>query len=99
MCALVATRTCELVAKRNHVAAVKWLLDHGANPNTRWAHWDAEVTPLHLAVLHDHAEIVRLLLKAGADPRIRDSKHHSDALGWAEHIGRRDSAKILEAHT
>ena len=31
------------------LAAVKWLLDHGANPNAPLGHWDADVTPLHLA--------------------------------------------------
>ena len=46
-----------LMAKRNDAAAVKWLLDHGADPNGRWSHWDAEVTPLHLAVLAGHVEI------------------------------------------
>jgi ankyrin repeat protein len=84
-----------LMAKRNDVAAVKWLLDHGADPNARWSHWDAEVTPLHLAVLAGHAEIVRVLLAAGADPRIRDSKHESDAIGWAGFFGRRDIVQIL----
>lgn len=34
-----------LLAKRGDAGAVKWLLDHGANPNARWPHWDAEVTP------------------------------------------------------
>jgi ankyrin repeat protein len=76
-----------LMAKRNDRAAVKWLLDHGADPNGRWPHWDAEVTPLHLAALGDHPGIVRLLLDAGADPRIRDSKHDSDAIGWADFFG------------
>ena len=88
-----------LMAKRNDVAAVKWLLDHGADPNARWTHWDAEVTPLHLAVLGGgHEDIVRLLLEAGADPRVRDSKHDSDAIGWAEHFGQPEIVQILKAH-
>jgi ankyrin repeat protein len=87
-----------LMAKRNDVAAVKWLLAHGADPNARWSHWDAEVTPLHLAVLGGHAAIVRLLLEAGADPRIRDSKHESDVIGWAEHFGQSEIVRMLEAH-
>ena len=64
-----------LMAKRNDAAAVKWLLEHGVNPNARWSHWDADVTPLHLAILAGHADIARLLLEAGADPHIRDSRH------------------------
>jgi ankyrin repeat protein len=87
-----------LMAKRNDVAAVKWLLAHGADPNARWSHWDAEVTPLHLAVLGGHVAIVRLLLEAGADPRIRDSKHDSDAIGWADHFGQPEIVRMLEAH-
>jgi ankyrin repeat protein len=93
-----------LLAKRGDAGAVRWLLDHGADPNARWSHWDAEVTPLHLAAAQGHAEIVRMLLAAGADPSIRDSKHGGDALGWAE-SGRvppaprwRDIVQILEAH-
>jgi ankyrin repeat protein len=84
-----------LMAKRNDGAAVKWLLEHGADPNARWAHWDAEVTPLHLAASQGHEEVVRLLLAAGADPMIRDSKHDSDALGWAEFFKRPEVARIL----
>lgn len=87
-----------LMAKRNHVAGVKWLLDSGADPNARWSHWDAEVTPLHLAAWQGHADTVRLLLDAGADPGIRDSKHDGDAMGWARHGGRLEVVRILEAH-
>jgi ankyrin repeat protein len=88
-----------LLAKRNDVAAVKWLLDHGADPNGRWAHWDAEVTPLHLAASQGHADIVRVLLAAGADPRIPDSKHDSDAIGWAGHFQRPEIVQILTGGT
>lgn len=86
-----------LIAKRGDVLGVRWLLDHGADPNALWNHWDAAVTPLHLATLADHPDVVRLLLDAGADPRIRDSKHDSDALGWAEFFGRSDIVQIIQA--
>jgi ankyrin repeat protein len=84
-----------LMAKRGDVRAVKWLLDHGADPSGRWAHWDSDVTPLHLAILGDHAEVVRVLLDAGADPAIRDTKHDSDAMGWAEFFRRSEIVEIL----
>jgi hypothetical protein len=74
-----------LVAKRGDAEAVRWLLEHGADPNARWSHWDAEVTPLHLAAAQGHVDVVRLLLAAGADPSIRDSKHDGDAKGWAKY--------------
>lgn len=88
-----------LMAKRGHLSAVKWLLDHHLDPNARWWHWDAQVTPLHLASAHGHAEIVRLLLDAGADPALRDSKHDGDAIGWATHFGQPEIVRILQART
>jgi ankyrin repeat protein len=83
------------MAKRGDVAAVRWLLDRGADPNARWPHWDADVAPLHLAASRGQAEVVRLLLAAGADPRLRDGKHESDPLGWAEHFGQPAVAALL----
>jgi hypothetical protein len=48
---------------------------------------------------------VRLLLEAGADPDVRDSKHDGDAVGWAEY-GRTPRAvrwhevvEVIAAHT
>ena len=84
-----------LMAKRGDARAVKWLLDRGANPNALWNHWDAAVTPLHLAASQGHADIVDLLLASGADSSIRDSKHDSDSIGWAEHFGQEDIVRIL----
>ena len=37
------------------------------------------------------------LLRGGADPRVRDSKHDSDAMGWAVFLQRQDIVQILEA--
>ena len=73
-----------LMAKSGNSVAVKWLLDHGADPNARWSHWGDLLTPLHLAVLGNHLEVTRALLAAGADTTIRDTQHDSDALGWAQ---------------
>ena len=84
-----------LMAKRGDAAATKWLIDHGFDPNGRWDHYDATVTPLHLAAWGGHADVARTLLDAGADPTIEDSKHDSDALGWAEFFGRVDVVRLL----
>ena len=86
-----------LMAKSNNVAAVKWLLDHGANPDARWDHWGAVVTPLHLAALAGHPDIARVLLDAGADPTIHDTQHDSDALGWAEFFRRSAMVEMINA--
>lgn len=84
-----------LAAKRNDVAAVRWLLDHNLDPNALWAHWDADVTPLHLAASQGHAEVVRLLLEAGADPEIIDSKHSASPIGWADFFEQPHIVRIL----
>jgi Ankyrin repeats (many copies) len=72
-------------------------LEHKANPDALWPHWDADVTALHLAAAHGHVEVVPLLLDAGADPRIRDSKHDGDAFGWAEFFQKPEIVQLLRA--
>jgi ankyrin repeat protein len=75
-----------LMSKRGDVPAARWLLDQGADPNSRWAHWDSEVTPLHLAVFGDHPVIVRVLLDA-------------DAHGWADFFHRKEIAEMLKSYS
>lgn len=71
--------------------------ERGADPNSRWNHWGAVVTPLHLAALSGSLEVEQVLLDAGADPTIRDIEHDGDALGWAEHFGRLEIVRLLRA--
>jgi ankyrin repeat protein len=84
-----------LAAKHGDERSVRWLLAHGADPNARWDHWGATVTPLHMAAWGGSGAVVRLLLEAGANPAIHDSMHDSDALGWAEHFGRPEAVRVL----
>lgn len=65
----------------------------------RWAHCDAEVTPLYLAAAQGHTETVHVLLAAGANPGIRYSKHDSDATGCAEFFKQPHIVEVLKAHT
>ncbi len=88
-----------LMAKRGNTDAVSWLLANGADPSASWSHWEAKVTPLHLAALAGHAEVARLLLNAGADTTIRDSIHDSDPKGWAEFFRRTDIVTLLMRHS
>ena len=92
-----ASGVLHLMAKRGDVVAVQWLLEHGADPNGTWSHWGAQVTALHLAAFGGHVDVARALLVAGADPRIHDSQHDSDALGWAEFFGRAELVRVLKA--
>jgi ankyrin repeat protein len=86
-----------LIAKRGDLRSVRWLLNHGADPNARWDHWGAIVTPLHLAALQGHIEVVRELLVGGADPSIHDSMHDSPAAGWAYHGGHMEIYELLKS--
>jgi ankyrin repeat protein len=88
-----------LMAKRNDAPAVKWLLDHGVDPNSRWIQYDSEVTALHMAAGGGNVEVARLLLESGADRRIRDNRFDSDPIGWAEHFGQIEVQRLLESYT
>jgi peptide-methionine (S)-S-oxide reductase len=64
---------------------VEWILARGASPQDPSADLYAHGTPLHHAVCSGSLETVKALVKAGADPRQRDSAWNGTALGWAEH--------------
>ena len=85
-----------LLAKRGDAIGVTWLLEQGADADALWPHWDAEVTALHLAALSGATDVARVLIDAGANPRIHDSQHDSDALGWARFFNRVEMVRLLE---
>lgn len=55
----------------NVKAGIRWLLEHGANPNTRSYVHAANETALHAALHHGwDTAMIELLLQHGADPRL-----------------------------
>ncbi|HEY3444247.1 MAG TPA: ankyrin repeat domain-containing protein [Paludibaculum sp.] len=54
---------------KNQTGTVAALLDGGADPNARGG---GRMTPLMMAAGYGQEEIVRILLRKGADPRLRD---------------------------
>ena len=82
------------VSKRN-IPTIRWLLAHGIDVNAKRKMWDLNHTALHMTVESGAIEIARLLLEAGADPNVRDDRHHATALGWADFFGREEMAELI----
>ncbi|MFI6512451.1 ankyrin repeat domain-containing protein [Streptosporangium sp. NPDC050855] len=84
-----------LASNRGHVAVVRALLVHGADPN-RISGGEDEGLPLCVASAWDHDEVVTVLLAAGADVAGREAGGWT-ALLWAAANGRADAARVLLA--
>jgi ankyrin repeat protein len=67
------------------VEIIRLLLDRGVNVNASppGSHWTA--TPLHTAAIQGHVAAVALLLAKGADPSIKDARHHATPTAWIPH--------------
>jgi hypothetical protein len=66
-----------------HHALVQWLLEQGANVNSR-SHAQSRQTALHSAAWNGDLTMVKMLVHAGADIAARDEQYHGDPAGWAE---------------
>jgi ankyrin repeat protein len=81
----------------NNVAMVKLLLDAGHSPNTAKGHRgeSAESEPaLHMAILGDKIEIIKLLLAHKADLKKRDT-YSKMPLHYAASLGNAEIVKLL----
>lgn len=65
-----------------HHDLAAWLLDRGANVNSR-SDAQSRHTALHSAAWNGDLEMVRLLLSRGADRTLRDEQYGGTAAGWA----------------
>jgi peptide-methionine (S)-S-oxide reductase len=74
-----------LAALNGKEAAVKWMLEAGADVNRPSADLYSHGTPLHHAVCSGSLATVRALVEAGADPDKCDTAWDGTPLGWAEH--------------
>jgi ankyrin repeat protein/glyoxalase/bleomycin resistance protein/dioxygenase superfamily protein len=71
-------------SQHGHLDAVRFLLQHGADPNAREA--GDNTYPLHWAAASRHIEVVRALLDAGGDVHGVGDDHELDAIGWATYF-------------
>jgi ankyrin repeat protein len=76
-----------------HPAAVRLLIEHGADPNARDVGDNA--TPLHFAAASGALESVRILLDAGADVHGTGDVHNGDVIGWASRQGNEAVINLL----
>jgi len=53
---------------------MEFLLDKGANVNSKIKFQDDEMTPLHLAVMKNKSDVVRMLIRKGADINLRSRR-------------------------
>jgi ankyrin repeat protein len=84
-------------AEAGQLEVVTWLLDHGANPNTRTIAHPGEAgayTPLHLGVQNGHLEVSKTLLQRGANIDAKTSDG-STPLIIASENGRLDLVMFL----
>jgi hypothetical protein len=68
----------------NHLDVADFLLQHGADINTRWSsHEPASI--LHELVWHRNYQAMQFLIDRGIDMTIKDHRWNSTAKGWAEY--------------
>jgi ankyrin repeat protein len=91
------TIALHVAVSRQNLPAIRWLLANGVDVNAKRPMWDINHAALHMTVESGAIEIARLLLDAGADPNVRDDRHHATALGWAEFFGRDEMAELIRA--
>lgn len=89
------TIALHLATSKRNLAALRWLIAHGAAVSAKRTLWDCNHTPLHMAIERGDLELATLLLDAGADPNVKDDKFASTALGWANYFGEAELASLL----
>lgn len=86
-------------AAHNQTKSVRWLLDHGADPNLRHDFGGKghghDAIALHLAAQYGALGAIRTLVERGAALNTRDGNFNATPLQWAEHAGAEDSMALL----
>ncbi len=81
-----------LAAEKDSLDAVELLIEIGFDLNA--GYWRA---PLHEAAMRGNLEMIRLLVRHGADPTLRDRGYDATPAGWAEHHGHTEAQNYLAA--
>jgi ankyrin repeat protein len=81
---------------KGHTDVVELLLAHGCDDIDQVLMMGTEETALHIACLYGRAEIVRLLLGAGADPHLVTRREGRTPLAIAVAEGKDDCVALLQ---
>ena len=90
---LLARAPKELVVKATgagRAEAVSLVLDLGFDPN-----WMDEIVALHNAAGGDREDLVRLLMRRGASPAVREPFYDATPVGWADFFDQRRVRDIM----
>jgi ankyrin repeat protein len=82
----------DLVHRADSPGAVRAVLDAGFAVDAR----RNGATALHWAAWRGQQELVRALLRAGADPAVTDAEHGATPLEWAEHARQAATMALLQ---
>ena len=86
----------------DRVEGMRWLLDHGADPDLAHdfggAQHGKQGVVMHMAAQFGSVQCLELLLERGADTSIRDGLYGGTPLDWAENAGTTASIEILQRH-
>jgi GNAT superfamily N-acetyltransferase len=64
--------------------------------NQLYGEWNK--TLLHFAAERNDEELAQVALSAGPDLQLKDKLYQGTALGWAQHLGHRNIAGMIETH-
>jgi len=92
------TIALHLAVNKRDETAIQWLIEHGVDVSAKRSMWDCNHTALHMSIESGAIDVAHMLLKAGADPNIRDDKYQATALKWADFFHREDFAKLITQH-
>lgn len=90
----IVDRALAWAVQNGNYEVADYLLNHGANINTRWStHEPASI--LHECAFAGRMEQVVYLVGKGIDVTIRDHRHNATPEDWARHAGHEEVAEYL----
>ena len=90
----IVDRALAWAVQNGNYEIADYLLDHGADVNTRWStHEPASI--LHECASAGRMEQVVYLIGKGIDVTIRDHRHYGTAEDWARYAGNKEVAEYL----